>query len=205
MLLFIRPSYLEIVMRKSRAVWSALVACGIGAAVMVAVSSCGSNTSAAAGDDSTPHVTGKSKEDIGRYITRMAGCHDCHTFGILQGKELKDIPESDWLTGSPLGFNGPWGTTYAPNLRMKVVPYTEQTFIAAMRKRNDKPPMAWQSLHAMTDGDLGAVFAYLKSLGISGVALPDAIPPGKDPVGPYIIMAPPMMGAGTAPASQPAK
>jgi hypothetical protein len=29
-----------------------------------------------------------------------------------------NVPEKEWLLGGgPLGFRGPWGTTYAPNLR----------------------------------------------------------------------------------------
>ena len=55
-------------------------------------------------------------DDRGRYLVKITGCNDCHTPGYAQtgGK----IPEKDWLTGSSLGWRGPWGTTYAPNLRL---------------------------------------------------------------------------------------
>lgn len=167
--------------------------------------SCGGSSSASSADaGATPHVVGKSKEEIGKYIVQIAGCHDCHTPGIMQGKDLKDVPESQWLTGSPLGFNGTWGTSYAANLRLKVGPYNEAMFIAAMRKRTEHPPMPWASLHAMTDEDLGAVFAYLKALGPSGGPMPDLLPLGKTPPQPFIVMVPDMgPPSATAPASSP--
>src|SRR5262245_33528136 len=45
-------------------------------------------------------------DDRGRYLVKITGCNDCHTPGYAQtgGK----IPEKDWLTGSSLGFRGPW-------------------------------------------------------------------------------------------------
>jgi mono/diheme cytochrome c family protein len=162
---------------------------------IMSIPACSPPTTAAV---TSAHVIAKSKEDAGRYIISIAGCHDCHTPGVMQGKQPNDVPESEWLTGSPLGFNGPWGTSYAPNLRLKVGPYNESMFIAAMRKRDTRPPMPWASLHAMTDEDLGAVFAYLKSLGPSGTPMPEPLPPGKQPPQPFIVMVPDM----APPASQ---
>ena len=71
-------------------------------------------------------------------------------------------------------FVGPWGTSYAINLTSHdsgLGKWTEAMFVEAMRKgkhagvgRPILPPMPWQSLNAMTDSDLKAVFAYLRSL-----------------------------------------
>ncbi|MDX1487796.1 MAG: hypothetical protein R3268_06320, partial [Acidiferrobacterales bacterium] len=52
----------------------------------------------------------------GRYLSVIAGCNDCHTSGYLWSNG--DVPEKDWLTGDTLGWRGPWGTTYAVNLRL---------------------------------------------------------------------------------------
>src|SRR5688572_2915819 len=52
----------------------------------------------------------------GRYLVRIAGCNDCHTEGYAFANG--DIDESNWLTGDALGWRGPWGTTYAANLRL---------------------------------------------------------------------------------------
>ena len=65
--------------------------------------------------------TAKAKQiERGRYMAITGGCNDCHTAGFApnEGK----IPEKDWLLGSgPLGYSGPWGTTYATNLRLLIV------------------------------------------------------------------------------------
>jgi len=149
--------------------------------------SAGAGMIASCGDSSTEstetHVAGKSKEAIGKYLVLTAGCNDCHTAGWKRGT---DVPESEWLTGVPEGWRGPWGTTYPSNLRLAVQSYTEETFVKTMKARNAKPPMPWRSLHAMTDDDLGAVYAYIKSLGPAGDTMPADLPPGKEPQTPYL-------------------
>ena len=158
---------------------------------------CGNSTETAAspGSGSTVKVTGPSREAIGKYLIQVGGCNECHTPGAMEGK----LPaESEWLTGNPLGFKGPWGTTYAPNLRLKIQPYTEDLFIKTMKIRDAKPPMPWSALHAMSNEDLGAMWSYIRSLGPAGQPMPDALPPGAEPTGPYITMAPPTIGTGKA-------
>src|SRR5512139_3994789 len=59
---------------------------------------------------------GTASISSGRYLTIIAGCNDCHTKGWM-ASEAK-IPEMDWLTGDIIGWIGPWGTTFAPNLRL---------------------------------------------------------------------------------------
>jgi hypothetical protein len=171
--------------------------CAIAVTAIIGVSatiiaSCGSSS-----ESSEPHVAGKSKEEIGRYLVLTAGCNDCHTPGWKRGA---DVPEQGWLTGVPEGWRGPWGTTYASNLRLAMQPYTEESFVKAMKSRNGKPPMPWRSLHAMTDGDLGSIYAFIKSLGPAGENMPAALPPGKEPQTAYLssILIPPH-GAETKP------
>jgi mono/diheme cytochrome c family protein len=178
--------------------FAALAAGGLGA-----LHGCGNSpTAVAPAASSSTHVTGPSREAIGKYLIQVGGCNDCHTPGGMEGK----LPASDaeWLTGSPLGFKGPWGTTYAPNLRLKIQPYTEDLYVKTFKMRDARPPMPWSALHAMSDEDLGAVWAYIRGLGPAGRPAPDALPPGAEPTGPYIVMAPPTIGAGgTPPATQP--
>jgi mono/diheme cytochrome c family protein len=178
-------------MRKQR-VLATLATAMVGLTGVMMTGSCGDSGAPAGEDMTTPHVVGKPKEAVGKYIVTIAGCNDCHTPGGFEGK----LPEeSEWLTGTPLGFNGPWGTTYAANLRLKLQSYpTEQMWVEAMKKRTDKPPMPWGSLHNMTDANLGAVYAYIRGLGPKGVPTPDAVPPGVEPKGPYIVFAPPTIG-----------
>src|SRR5690606_13104861 len=51
----------------------------------------------------------------GRYLVRIGGCNDCHTPGYPAAGG--DVPEEHWLVGDTVGYSGPWGTTYAANLR----------------------------------------------------------------------------------------
>ena len=40
------------------------------------------------------------------------------------------------------------------------------------------PPMPWSNLQLLTDADLHAIYAYVHSLGNTGVPVHDFIPPG---------------------------
>jgi mono/diheme cytochrome c family protein len=53
----------------------------------------------------------------GRYIVKIADCNGCHTTGYAASGG--EVPEADWLLGDQVGFSGPWGTTYPPNLRLR--------------------------------------------------------------------------------------
>jgi mono/diheme cytochrome c family protein len=184
----------EFALRANRLFVMVLACAGLTAGVMSALSACDRSSTAVAAGSDKPRVAGPSREAIGKYLIQVGGCNDCHTAGAMEGK----LPASDaeWLTGSPLGFKGPWGTTYAPNLRLKIQPYNEELFIKTFKTRDARPPMPWSALHAMNDEDLGALWAYIRSLGPGGQPAPEALPPGVEPTGPYITMAPPTIGTG---------
>ena len=121
--------------------------------------------------------TSKRDADVerGRYIVKIADCNGCHTPNYPESAGA--VPEKDWLTGVPLGFQGPWGTTYAANLRLAVAGMTEAQWMKGARQAL-KPPMPWFSLRDMTDGDLRAVYRFIKSLGPAGQPAPAYVPPG---------------------------
>lgn len=77
----------------------------------------------------------------GRYLVMMSGCNDCHTHGYLlsEGK----VPEPDWLTGETIGWYGPWGTTYAINLRLFMRDLSEDAWIKFARAVKARPAMPW--------------------------------------------------------------
>jgi len=140
--------------------------------------------------------------DAGRYLVKITGCNDCHTPGWEQTGG--NIPEAMWLTGLPIGWRGPWGTTYASNLRLFVKPFTADTWVQVMRSRNLRPPMPWNSFHAMSDADLRAVYEYIRSLGPAGEPMPAFVPAGEEPKTPYFVLEPQtpaamQMHAATAP------
>jgi mono/diheme cytochrome c family protein len=120
----------------------------------------------------------------GRYVVEIGGCNDCHTAGYAEagGKAA----ESDRLKGDTLGFRGPWGTTYATNLRLSIGKLTEDQWLKYSKSLMTRPPMPWFNVRAMTDADLRAVYQYVKSLGVSGSAAPVFLPPDQAPKPPYI-------------------
>lgn len=134
-----------------------------------------------------PYVAAADPVEAGRYLIRIAGCNDCHTPGALEG----DLPaESEWLVGVPLGWRGPWGTTYARNLRLSAAGMSEDEWVDMAHNRAALPPMPWANLHALSDRDARAMYAFIRSLGPAGERMPDPLPPGQEPATPYLPMEP---------------
>ncbi len=118
--------------------------------------------------------------DRGRYLVRITGCNDCHTaeYAAKEGA----VAEAKWLTGSHVGFEGPWGTTYPSNLRLLIAELTREQWLSHARRRT-RPPMPWFSLRDMTDEDLTAIYRYIRALGPAGARAPAYEPPKKPPKG----------------------
>jgi hypothetical protein len=112
----------------------------------------------------------------GRYLVKTTGCNDCHTPGYTQSAGA--VAESQWLVGDSLGWQGPWGTTYPVNLRRFMQNVTVEQWLQIAR-RPMRPPMPWFSLRDMTDGDLIAIYRYIRSLGPAGASAPAYAPPGQ--------------------------
>jgi mono/diheme cytochrome c family protein len=126
----------------------------------------------------------------GRYLSIIGGCNDCHTPGYLvsEGK----VPQAQWLLGGDLGWRGPWGTTYAPNLRLTVSAMSEAQWIPYIRELRRRPTMPWFNVNQMTDGDLKALFAFIKTLSPVGPPATAYLAPDQEPKPPYFqLMAPP--------------
>jgi mono/diheme cytochrome c family protein len=119
----------------------------------------------------------------GKYLARVSGCNDCHTPGYMQtdGK----VATEKWLTGSSVGFQGPWGTTYPANLRLYLHDLSEAQWLARARQPM-RPPMPWFNLRDMSDSDLVALYRFIRSLGPAGEAAPVAVGPGESVATPYI-------------------
>jgi mono/diheme cytochrome c family protein len=125
--------------------------------------------------------------DRGRYLAAVAGCNDCHTPGYAEsgGK----VPQQDWLTGSPVGFKGPWGTTYPANLRLLVQSLSESEWMTRARSPM-RPPMPWFALRDMNDNDLLAIYRFLRHLGAKGEPAPRYVEPAQAVNTPYIDFVP---------------
>jgi mono/diheme cytochrome c family protein len=110
----------------------------------------------------------------GRYLSTIAGCHDCHTPGYVENGG--HAPQTAWLTGRNAGFQGPWGTSYPANLRLTVQSLTEAQWLVFARAER-RPPMPWFSLREMSDHDLTDIYRFIRSLGPAGEPAPAALPP----------------------------
>lgn len=120
----------------------------------------------------------------GRYLIKIGGCNDCHTpnYPPSGGK----VPEAQWLTGEALGWSGPWGTTYATNLRLYMQDLTEDQWVKKAKTLQARPPMPWFNVRAMSASDLRAIYRYVRHLGPAGQAAPAYLPPGQEPKGPAV-------------------
>jgi mono/diheme cytochrome c family protein len=120
----------------------------------------------------------------GKYLVQIGGCNDCHTPGYPEkgGK----VPEAQWLTGDIVGWRGPWGTTYATNLRLYFQGLTEEEWVKEGKALKARPPMPWFNLRDMTTTDLRALYRYVRHLGPAGKPAPAYLPPDKMPPQPYV-------------------
>lgn len=102
-------------------------------------------------------------------------------------------PPWTFATNAHMGaWSGPWGISYAINLTPDedtgLGSWSEETFVKAMRtakhmgvSRPILPPMPWYSLNALTDADLRAVYAYLRTIPAVKNRVPEPVPPASPP------------------------
>ena len=87
-------------------------------------------------------------------------------------------PTGPWIgsvTGTFTAWSGPWGVSYTANLTPDKATglgeWTEQQFVDTIRTgrrqgrgREILPPMPWPAFKNLNDGDLKAIFAYLRTV-----------------------------------------
>jgi len=122
----------------------------------------------------------------GEYLVKIAGCNDCHTPGYMQA--AGEVPKDQWLVGNTLGFHGPWGTTFAVNLRMKAAEMDEAGWIKYTGELHTRPMMPDFAVRAMRESDRVAIYRFIRSLGPVGEPAPAYLPPGQAPTAPYFQM-----------------
>jgi mono/diheme cytochrome c family protein len=99
----------------------------------------------------------------GAYLVQTMACNDCHT----PWKMVASVTMTAW--------SGPWGVSFTRNLtpdsETGIGKWTEQNFIDTLRNgktmgkgRPLLPPMPWPMYRSLTDEDLKAMYAYLKTI-----------------------------------------
>jgi mono/diheme cytochrome c family protein len=102
----------------------------------------------------------------GEYLVRMASCAGCHTM------QERGQPNQNLAFAGGFVFSGPFGEAAAANITPDpsgISYYDENLFISVMRTgkveaRTLNPIMPWVAYRGMTDDDLKAIFAYLRTL-----------------------------------------
>lgn len=128
-------------------------------------------------------TSGNDIVERGKYLVVVTGCNDCHTAGYLFSQG--DVPEEEWLTGNPVGWRGPWGTTYGANLRTLVDTLTAEQWVELTRSLKARPPMPWFNLNVINEQDSLAIYEYIRHLGPAGAPAPAYVPPDQSPKTPY--------------------
>ncbi len=103
----------------------------------------------------------------GSYLATMGGCGDCHTPTTEHGEAL---PGEDFAGGQY--FKGAWGEAASANITPDasgISYYDEALFIQALRTgyvraRKLSPLMPYDQFKGMSDDDLKAIFAYLRTV-----------------------------------------
>jgi cytochrome c553 len=144
----------------------------------------------------------------GKYLVTITGCHDCHSPKITgmtpdPSRLLSGRPSTTAVPSKTDGeihaaldltaWTGPWGQSVASNLTPDAATgigtrYTEASFLQTMRsgkKPNGtqvQPPMPVDVYQNVTDDDLKAIWAYLRTLKpIRNAVLAGIQPAGRKP------------------------
>ena len=113
--------------------------------------------------------------------------------GHPEGTKLPppDLKPGPWFaaTAGMTAWAGPWGVSYAANLTPDANTglgiWTEEVFLKTMKTgkhmgvgRQILPPMPWENLKALSEEDLKAIFAYLKTIPAVSNRVPEPGFPG---------------------------
>jgi len=136
-------------------------------------------------DCHTPHIMTKNGPALDQ--TRLLSGHPADA--KLPNFDFEIVRNGEWamFSGDMTAMVGPWGVSYSANLtpdnQTGTGLWTPEIFKAALRTgkhmgkgRPILPPMPWFNFAKMTDADLDAIFAYLRSLKPINNQVPPPIP-----------------------------
>jgi hypothetical protein len=153
------------------------------------------------------YVGFESQIKWGEHLVIVSACHDCHSpkkgYGLDSANLLagyigtpvadvnrKEAQSKGWAVSTDLtSWVGPWGIAYTANLTSDstgIGKWNEERFMYAIRhgkynglasERDLNPVMPWTMYRNMTDDELKAIFAYLKSTKPIKNMVPAPVPP----------------------------
>ena len=118
-------------------------------------------------ENPVPQPDLSTPEKLGAYLVGIAGCTDCHTPQDGHGQPLPGM----YLAGGFV-FEGPWGRVASANITPDpsgIGYYGEALFLEVMRTgyvkaRKLSSIMPFGAFKNLTDDDLKAIFAYLRTV-----------------------------------------
>lgn len=118
--------------------------------------------------ETVPSDAAMSRDPVkrGAYLATIGGCGDCHT------PQVHGTPVAGMELGGGVPLAGPWGTVASANLTSDdsgIKYYDDSLFLQVMhtgyvRARELKPIMPYWEYGKMSDDDLKAIYAYLRSV-----------------------------------------
>ena len=122
----------------------------------------------------------------GEYLVNFGGCHDCHTPGYFLGQ-----PDMDrYLGGSDVGFEVPGlgvflGRNLTPDKETGLGDWTDEEIATAITTgerpdgRTLAPVMPYHAYAKLTEEDVAAIVAFLRSIKPVSHAVPGPFGPGE--------------------------
>ena len=129
--------------------------------------------------ESVPEPDPSDKVKWGKYLLNRSGCEDCHT-PSSKGQDMAGLALAGGTT-----LSSPMGTVTSANLTPDssgISYYDEALFIHALRTgtvkaRQLNPTMPYSETKYMTDDELKAVFAYLRTVAPVRHRVDNSLPP----------------------------
>lgn len=137
--------------------------------------------------------------DRGRYLVVLLGCGACHTNGAFEGAPDIDLALAGSQTGiawtNPLETEHP-GVVFPPNItpddKTGIGRLTDAQVANAIRAGSASHgsrrlrTMPWQGYARLTDDDVDAIVAYLRSIPAIEHRIPAEVPPGNKTSRPFV-------------------
>lgn len=137
--------------------------------------------------------------DRGRYLVVLLGCGACHTNGAFEGAPDMDLALAGSQTGiawtNPLETEHP-GVVFPPNItpddKTGIGRLTDAQVANAIRAGSASHgsrrlrTMPWQGYARLTDDDVDAIVAYLRSIPAIEHRIPAEVPPGNKTSRPFV-------------------
>lgn len=142
---------------------------------------------------SSAFASDSTQIERGRYLATIMDCGGCHTGGALMGKP----DPGRYLAGSEVGFELPGlGIFYPRNLtgdpETGLGQWSKDDVVIALRTgvrpdgRELAPIMPWRMYRNLTDEDVSALAAYIKSLPAVSFQAPGPFGPDEPATAPHL-------------------